>query len=267
MGAVNREGLAARVGERLRDLRRSRGLSLSEVARRSGVGKGTLSELEAGRRNATLETLFAVTAALGAPLAAALPDEPAGWDAPSATGDSVDAWLLDQRSTAEADIETYRLGVRPGTVQTSPAHAPGVTEQILVVTGTLRTGDMDAPVVLMAGQSTTWTADRPHTYEALHDQPVSALLVMRYPHFVQRLVSAEGMDLDVHEAKTHLFRLFERVALGEEITIRNGGRAVARLVPAPAGPPRELGRDRGKLEAPDDFNAPLPDDVLDTFER
>lgn len=180
MGAVNRAGLAGEVGGRLRDLRRVRGLSLSEVARRSGVGKGTISELEAGRRNATLETLFAVTAALGAPLAAALLDGAPERGGPSAAGAAVDAWLLDQQSTADADIETYRLRVRSGTVQTSPAHAAGVTEQVLVVTGTLRTGDATAPVVLAAGESAAWTADRPHTYEALHGQPVSALLVMRY---------------------------------------------------------------------------------------
>lgn len=75
------------------------------------------------------------------------------------------------------------------------------------------------------------------------------------------------MDVGVHEAKTHLSKLLQRVALGEEITIRNGGRAVARLVPPPAGPRREFGRDRGRFEVPDDFNAPLPDDVLDAFER
>ncbi len=60
--------LAQEVGARLRRLRQDRGLSLSELARRSGVGKGTLSELETGQRNPTLETLYALTTALEAPL-------------------------------------------------------------------------------------------------------------------------------------------------------------------------------------------------------
>ena len=73
------------------------------------------------------------------------------------------------------------------------------------------------------------------------------------------------MDVGVHEAKTHFSRLLRRVAMGEEITIRNGGRSVARLVPVPPSPHREFGRDRGLFEVPDDFNAPLPHDVLKDF--
>ncbi|MGW2658875.1 helix-turn-helix domain-containing protein, partial [Streptomyces sp. NPDC001478] len=70
-------GLNEDVGRRLRALRRERELSLSELARRSGVGKGTLSELESGSRNPTLETLYALTTALGLPLSAALAEPPA----------------------------------------------------------------------------------------------------------------------------------------------------------------------------------------------
>jgi len=73
------------------------------------------------------------------------------------------------------------------------------------------------------------------------------------------------MDVGVHEAKTHFSKLLRQVAMGEEITIRNGGRAVARLVPVPPSQRREFGRDRGLFEIPEDFDAPLPDDVLRDF--
>jgi prevent-host-death family protein len=73
------------------------------------------------------------------------------------------------------------------------------------------------------------------------------------------------MDVGVHEAKTHLSRLLRRVALGEEIVIRNGARAVARLVPIEARGERAFGLDRGRFEVPDDFNEPLPDEVLGSF--
>jgi len=75
------------------------------------------------------------------------------------------------------------------------------------------------------------------------------------------------VDVGVHEAKTHLSKLLRRVALGEEITIRNGGRVVARIVPAHDGSRREFGLDRGRFTVPDDFDAPLPDEVLDAFEK
>ncbi|HLU53085.1 MAG TPA: helix-turn-helix transcriptional regulator, partial [Acidimicrobiia bacterium] len=48
---------AAIVGARVRDLRKARGMSLGALAKATGVGKGTLSELESGRRNPTLATL------------------------------------------------------------------------------------------------------------------------------------------------------------------------------------------------------------------
>jgi antitoxin (DNA-binding transcriptional repressor) of toxin-antitoxin stability system len=60
--------------------------------------------------------------------------------------------------------------------------------------------------------------------------------------------------------------LLRRVALGEEINIRNGSRVVARLVPPAATAEREFGRDRGRFEVPDDFNHPLPDEVIEAFE-
>jgi prevent-host-death family protein len=73
--------------------------------------------------------------------------------------------------------------------------------------------------------------------------------------------------VNVHEAKTRFSRLLRRVAAGEEITIANRGVPVARLVPVAAeGTTRKLGFFRGQMSIPDDFDAPLPEDVLDAFE-
>jgi len=73
--------------------------------------------------------------------------------------------------------------------------------------------------------------------------------------------------VNVHEAKTHLSRLLNRVATGEEITIAKAGRAVARLVPVTeAMEPRTPGMDVGKIWIRDDFDAPLPEQVLRDFE-
>ena len=69
----------------------------------------------------------------------------------------------------------------------------------------------------------------------------------------------------VHEAKTHLSRLLDRVAAGEEVAITNRGTVVARLGGPAAGTPR-LGFDRGRVEVADDFDAPLPGDVQSGFD-
>ncbi len=72
-------------------------------------------------------------------------------------------------------------------------------------------------------------------------------------------------SVGVHEAKTHLSRLLERVTAGEEISITRRGEEVARLVPAARQRPRRLGVDAGRFEVPDDFDAPLPPAVLAGF--
>lgn len=71
--------------------------------------------------------------------------------------------------------------------------------------------------------------------------------------------------IGVHEAKSHLSRLLERVQAGEEIVITRRGEQVARLVPPSTHQPRCLGIDEGRFVVPDDFDDPLPDDILDSF--
>ena len=68
------------------------------------------------------------------------------------------------------------------------------------------------------------------------------------------------MEVNIHEAKTHLSRLLQRVAAGEEITIANAGVPVARLVPIqPSQQKRRLGIDEGKVWISEDFDAPWPE--------
>ena len=74
-------------------------------------------------------------------------------------------------------------------------------------------------------------------------------------------------EVNVHEAKTHLSQLLRRVVAGEEVIIARAGKPIAKLVPVDAPPKRVFGLDRGLFEVPDDFDAPLPSDVLAEFER
>lgn len=69
----------------------------------------------------------------------------------------------------------------------------------------------------------------------------------------------------MHQAKTHLSDLVRRAEHGEEVVIARGGKPVARLVAVSSAPAQRLGLDHGTFTVPDDFDAPLPDDVLDDF--
>ena len=72
-------------------------------------------------------------------------------------------------------------------------------------------------------------------------------------------------SVGVHQAKTNLSELLRRVEQGEDIVICRGAEPVARLVAVSPRPGRRLGLDEGRFVVPDDFDAPLPDDVLDAF--
>ena len=73
--------------------------------------------------------------------------------------------------------------------------------------------------------------------------------------------------VNIHEAKTHLSRLVDEVAKGAEIIIAKAGKPLAKLTPIDA-PTRKkkLGLLKGKIRVPDDFNSPLPKEILASFE-
>ena len=71
--------------------------------------------------------------------------------------------------------------------------------------------------------------------------------------------------VNVHEAKTHLSRLLAEVEKGNEIILARDGKPVAKLIPLPVRKLRVFGKGRGKTWMSEDFDAPLPDDLLDLF--
>ena len=73
--------------------------------------------------------------------------------------------------------------------------------------------------------------------------------------------------INIHDAKTHLSRIVDDVAAGAEVVIAKAGKPMARLVPLePKVRQKKLGLLKGRIKVPDDFNAPLPLEVLADFE-
>ena len=76
-----------------------------------------------------------------------------------------------------------------------------------------------------------------------------------------------ALQVNIHEAKTHLSKLLARVREGEEIVIAKAGKPIARLVPLVEQPVRRLpGSAKGKVMVAPDFDTPLPESVLESFE-
>ncbi len=73
--------------------------------------------------------------------------------------------------------------------------------------------------------------------------------------------------INIHAAKTQLSKLLDAAVAGEEVIIARAGKPIARLVPIDAvKPPRRLGILAGKIHVPDDFDDPLPDEIIAEFE-
>jgi prevent-host-death family protein len=75
------------------------------------------------------------------------------------------------------------------------------------------------------------------------------------------------LTVNIHEAKTQLSKLLVRVSSGEEIVIAKAGKPVARLVPVTSQPTRRVpGSAAGQIRIAEDFDAPLPEEILVEFE-
>ncbi len=153
---------AAGVGARIRALREARGLSLSALAGEAGIGKGTLSELETGQRNPTLETLYAVATPLGVPMAALMDDH----DGAMLLDEGIVTVRLRVVREPGRTTEVYLLRLAPGVVRSSPAHVPGVTERLVVLTGSGEVEHDGEVVAFGPGEHVHFPADRPHAYRA-----------------------------------------------------------------------------------------------------
>lgn len=166
------------VGQRIRTLRSDQGISLTGLAARAGIGKGTLSELETGQRNPTLETLYALAAPLHVPLAVLLGEELGA----EASDEAVSARLMGVRHHDDGGItEVYWLAIAPEGSRLSPPHGPGVTEHLLVVRGSATVGRAAEELTITAGQSHSWRSDADHSYAAAGEGAVAVLTITSPP--------------------------------------------------------------------------------------
>lgn len=149
-------------------------LSLSEVAKRAGIAKSTLHQLESGAGNPNIETLWALAVALNVPFSRLVEPPPT---APrvirAGEGPSIQAEHADFVGTllatcppgAKRDIYLMTIGV--GSPRKADAHLPGTVEHVVLMSGKLRVGPADTTVDLDVHDYCSFPGDVPHVYEAL----------------------------------------------------------------------------------------------------
>ncbi|WP_219108680.1 helix-turn-helix domain-containing protein [Austwickia sp. TVS 96-490-7B] len=172
--------LAQIVGVNVRTARAQRGLTVAELATRSGVSKGTLVGVESGRSNPTIETLNALADALAVPLTDLI-SAPATSSPVVRRGAPVRRPVDQQRAARMSHsllTEVWHLRLAAGQGVEREAHAASTTEVVLVHAGTLRCGPIDDPAVLNVGDSITFDASCRHCYQSAGDGDVDATVVM-----------------------------------------------------------------------------------------
>jgi transcriptional regulator with XRE-family HTH domain len=175
------------VAANVRTLRHQADLTLAELAAAASLGKSTLAQLESGKANPSVETLWALASALAVPFARIVEEErPAlrvvrAREVPPMHSAEAPGWAgrLLATSSRRGTFDLYALDLEAGTTRHADPHPAGVAEHLVVVTGRLRVGPRTGPIELGAGDLVTFAADVPHVYTALED--VHSVLLMSYP--------------------------------------------------------------------------------------
>ena len=166
--------LLSTIAAALRREREQAGLSLSELAKRAGIAKSTLSQLESASANPSIETLWALGVALDVPFSRLVDPQTTptrvirsgeGARIPSNQAHVTATLLAACPPNARRDL--YVLTAEPSEIRVAEPHLPGSVEHLIVIAGRMRTGPADCPVDLDPGDYVMFPGDIPHVYEGL----------------------------------------------------------------------------------------------------
>ena len=175
------------IAANLRRLRTARRMSLATLAARADVAKATLANLEQGRGNPTIETLWSLALGLGVAFSDLLEDRSETTTAVvraqqgarvhgSTPGGRLDLRLLD-RIERGGLVEIFDMFLPAGTEHLGGPHGSGVIERVLVHQGTMTVGPASEPLTLGPGDYARYSGDRPHVYRSAGEDCHGVLLV------------------------------------------------------------------------------------------
>lgn len=150
------------------------GWSMTELARQAGVAKSTLSQLESGNGNPSVETLWALASAMGVTFAQLIGPLPVdvsvvragqGPGVPSEGGGYIATLLSPAPPGSRRDL--YWIDAEPGAPRRSDPHTSGTIEHVVLCSGRAVVGPSDRPETLEPGDFITYAGDAPHVFEAL----------------------------------------------------------------------------------------------------
>ncbi|BFT71899.1 MULTISPECIES: helix-turn-helix domain-containing protein [Paenibacillus] len=176
------------VGRKLLNIRKTRGLSLDQVAELTGVSKAMLGQIERGDSNPTISVLWKIVSGLQISFTSLIED-----DEPKITVvRSEDLSSFDEEDGQyrayplfpfhpQKSFEIYTVEMEQGCTHASEPHNEGVEEYILMVEGKLQISIAQESYILQPGDAIHFTADRPHTYTNLSDRKAVYKTLIYYP--------------------------------------------------------------------------------------
>ena len=178
------------IAANLHRLRTARRMSLATLAARANVAKATLANLEQGRGNPTIETLWSLALALGVAFSDLLEDrretatvviraQQGARIRGSTPGGKLDLRLLD-RIERGGLVEVFDMFLPAKTEHLGSPHGGGVVERVLVHMGTITVGPVSEPLTLGPGDYARYGGDRPHVYRSA-DEDCHGVLLVGYP--------------------------------------------------------------------------------------
>ncbi|MFT3872599.1 MAG: XRE family transcriptional regulator [Nocardioides sp.] len=176
------------IGARLRSLRHARGLTLAELASRADISVSTLSRLESGKRQASLELLLPLTRQLGVRIDDLIPPEQTD---PRVRRPVIrrDGLVIAPLAPEGAPIRTYKITYPPATTPPEPRVHDGY-EWLYVISGRLRLILGDQDLVLTRGEAAEFDTRVPHSMSAVGSRPAQVLSIF----------NDDGMRMHTHTA-------------------------------------------------------------------
>jgi transcriptional regulator with XRE-family HTH domain len=178
------------IAANLHRLRTARRMSLATLASRADVAKATLANLEQGRGNPTIETLWSLALGLGVAFSDLLEDrretttvvlraQQGARVRGSTPGGKLDLRLLD-RIERGGLVEVFDMSLPAGTEHLGSPHGSGVVERVFVFAGTITVGPASETLTLGPGDFARYSGDGPHVYRSA-DEDVHGMLLVGYP--------------------------------------------------------------------------------------
>ncbi|ROP48978.1 XRE family transcriptional regulator [Enterobacter sp. BIGb0383] len=163
--------------------RQRTGLSLAEIARRAGIAKSTLSQLEAGNGNPSLETLWSLCVALDIPFARLLEPQASKTqvirrgEGPKVVSEHANFQaILLANCPPGARRDIFLLMAQPGSDRLSHPHPAGSIEHIIVTQGRALVGLTESPEELNPGDYICYPADQAHIFRALEPDTLALMV-------------------------------------------------------------------------------------------